>query len=167
MHSSPISPPPPFQPADGKKSVRTSAYSCVSVDSMPSSRRPVSVVQAPAPRSGTYGRFVYATVPNDEDVELWRALVVQAAPLLEYKFQQIVGRHDVTNARDKISLVEELGDVFVLGLTATPPADMDAREWELYRDVFDDADFEVPTPAVVREGDLAPSAEQALRVGHP
>jgi superfamily II DNA or RNA helicase len=59
------------------------------------------------------------------------------------------------------ALVEELGDVFVLGLTATPPADMDAREWALYRDVFDDADFEVPTPAVVKEGDLAPYQELA------
>jgi superfamily II DNA or RNA helicase len=59
------------------------------------------------------------------------------------------------------ALIEELGDVFVLGLTATPPADMDAREWELYRAIFDEADFEVPTPAVVKEGDLAPYQELA------
>lgn len=60
------------------------------------------------------------------------------------------------------ALVEELGDdVFVLGLTATPPADLDTREWELYRAIFGHADFEVPTPAVVKEGDLAPYQELA------
>lgn len=60
------------------------------------------------------------------------------------------------------AIVEELeGNVFVVGLTATPPSDMDAREAELYRRLFGGADFEVPTPAVVKEGDLAPYQDLA------
>ena len=60
------------------------------------------------------------------------------------------------------ALVEELGDgVFVVGLTATPPGDMEAREEALYRELFGQASFEVPTPTVVKEGDLAPYQELA------
>lgn len=44
-----------------------------------------------------------------EDFELWRRLVGEALPLMEYKFQQIVGKHDLTNAKGKADLVEELG----------------------------------------------------------
>lgn len=60
------------------------------------------------------------------------------------------------------ALVEELGDgVFVVGLTATPPGDMEPREEALYHDLFGQANFEVPTPTVVKEGDLAPYQELA------
>src|SRR5713226_8574839 len=44
-----------------------------------------------------------------EDLELWRRLVSEALPLLEYKFQQIVAKHDLGNARSKTELVDELG----------------------------------------------------------
>ncbi len=58
------------------------------------------------------------------------------------------------------AIVQEIGDeTFVVGLTATPPGEMDAREETLYRDIFGQTDFEVPTPAVVKEGDLAPYQE--------
>lgn len=58
------------------------------------------------------------------------------------------------------ALVERLGsNTLIVGLTATPPRDLSERESELYRDLFGYADFEVPTPAVVREGDLAPYQE--------
>jgi superfamily II DNA or RNA helicase len=58
------------------------------------------------------------------------------------------------------AVVQAIGDdTFVVGLTATPPGDMDAREATLYRDIFGQTDFEVPTPAVVKEGDLAPYQE--------
>jgi superfamily II DNA or RNA helicase len=60
------------------------------------------------------------------------------------------------------ALVDELGDgVFLVGLTATPPSEMDAREAVLYQELFGSADFEVPTPAVVKEGNLAPYQELA------
>jgi superfamily II DNA or RNA helicase len=60
------------------------------------------------------------------------------------------------------AVVDELGpNVFVVGLTATPPGDMGAREADLYRSLFGKADFDVVTPAVVKEGDLAPYQELA------
>jgi DNA primase len=43
-----------------------------------------------------------------EDVELWRRLVREAQPLLDYKFQQILSRHDLTQARDKAAAAAEL-----------------------------------------------------------
>ena len=60
------------------------------------------------------------------------------------------------------ALVHELGsEVFLVGLTATPPSEMGAREAVLYEELFGRADFEVPTPAVVKEGNLAPYQELA------
>jgi DNA primase len=44
-----------------------------------------------------------------EDLALWRSCVEQALPLLEYKFEQIVARHDLADARSKSALVDELG----------------------------------------------------------
>jgi superfamily II DNA or RNA helicase len=58
------------------------------------------------------------------------------------------------------ALVHELGDnVFLVGLTATPPSDMEAKEAVLYQELFGGANFEIPTPAVVKEGNLAPYQE--------
>ena len=60
------------------------------------------------------------------------------------------------------ALVEELGDsVFVVALTATPPSELDDKQAALYRELFGQADFEVATPAVVKEGNLAPYQELA------
>lgn len=44
-----------------------------------------------------------------EDLQLWQRLANEALPLMEYKFQQIVGKHDLTNAKGKAELVDELG----------------------------------------------------------
>jgi superfamily II DNA or RNA helicase len=52
-------------------------------------------------------------------------------------------------------------DVHVIGLTATPPSDLTGAEDELYRELLGPVDFTVPTPAVVREGHLAPFQELA------
>ena len=60
------------------------------------------------------------------------------------------------------ALIDELGDsVFVVALTATPPSELDEKQAELYRQLFGRADFEVATPAVVKEGNLAPYQELA------
>jgi superfamily II DNA or RNA helicase len=60
------------------------------------------------------------------------------------------------------ALLNELGDsVFVVGLTATPPTELDDKQAALYRELFGQADFEVATPAVVKEGNLAPYQELA------
>jgi superfamily II DNA or RNA helicase len=57
--------------------------------------------------------------------------------------------------------VEELGDVHLIGLTATPPAELTTEEAELYEALLGPVDFTVPTPAVVRERYLAPFQELA------
>jgi superfamily II DNA or RNA helicase len=58
------------------------------------------------------------------------------------------------------ALVQALGpDTWVVGLTATPPTELTAAQRALHDEVFGDRDFEVPTPAVVKEGDLAPYQE--------
>ena len=44
----------------------------------------------------------------------------------------------------------------VIGLTGTLPDAADGREYENYTQLLGDVDFEVPTPAVVKEGHLAP-----------
>ena len=60
-------------------------------------------------------------------------------------------------------VIDELRDedVHVIGLTATPPSDLTGAEDELYAELLGPVDFTVPTPAVVREGHLAPFQELA------
>jgi superfamily II DNA or RNA helicase len=60
------------------------------------------------------------------------------------------------------AVLTELGDVHVIGLTATAPDDMTADEAALYQELLGPVDFHTPTPAVVREGFLAPFQELAL-----
>jgi superfamily II DNA or RNA helicase len=57
--------------------------------------------------------------------------------------------------------VEELGDVHLVGLTATPPDALTEEENELYTALLGPVDFTVPTPALVRERALAPYQELA------
>jgi superfamily II DNA or RNA helicase len=61
------------------------------------------------------------------------------------------------------AVLDELGgdDVHVVGLTATPPSDLTGDESELYAELLGPVDFTVPTPAVVRDGHLAPYQELA------
>lgn len=55
------------------------------------------------------------------------------------------------------ALLERLGDdVQVIGLTATLPDPGDRRSYDNYMGILGEVTFEVPTPAVVKEGDLAP-----------
>ena len=50
----------------------------------------------------------------------------------------------------------------MIGLTATPPVSLPEAEAELYDALLGPVDFTVPTPAVVRDGHLAPYQELAL-----
>ena len=60
------------------------------------------------------------------------------------------------------AVVAELGEgVHVVGLTATPPDELTTEEAELYAALLGPVDFQVPTPAVVRDGHLAPYQELA------
>jgi superfamily II DNA or RNA helicase len=54
-----------------------------------------------------------------------------------------------------------LGDVHLVGLTATPPDELTEEEAALYKGLLGPVDFTIPTPAVVREGFLAPYQELA------
>jgi superfamily II DNA or RNA helicase len=47
----------------------------------------------------------------------------------------------------------------VVGLTATSPQSLSEVDAALYRELLDEEDFAIPTPAVVREGHLAPYQE--------
>lgn len=53
-------------------------------------------------------------------------------------------------------LIRELPGVQVVGLTATLPDPGSQSEYENYDSLLGEVDFEVPTPAVVKEGNLAP-----------
>jgi len=57
--------------------------------------------------------------------------------------------------------IAELGDVHLVGLTATPPDALTAEEDELYGSLLGPVDFTVPTPALVRDRALAPYQELA------
>jgi len=53
-------------------------------------------------------------------------------------------------------LIGKIQDPRVVGLTATLPNPENERAFENYSSLLGEVDFEVPTPAVVKEGDLAP-----------
>lgn len=53
-------------------------------------------------------------------------------------------------------LIKALPDVRIVGLTATLPDPEDEQEYENYYSLLGEVDFEIPTPAVVKEGNLAP-----------
>lgn len=58
-------------------------------------------------------------------------------------------------------LIGRIRDPQVVGVTATLPSPEDGNEYENYTSLLGEVDFEVPTPAVVKEGDLAPYRDLA------
>jgi len=61
-------------------------------------------------------------------------------------------------------LISRLTEPRVIGLTATLPSPEDDHEYENYTALLGDVDFEVPTPALVKEGSLAPYRDLAYFV---
>lgn len=61
-------------------------------------------------------------------------------------------------------LIARLPSPHVIGLTATLPSPEGDDEFENYDSLLGEVDFEVPTPAVVKEGDLAPYRDLAYLV---
>lgn len=53
-------------------------------------------------------------------------------------------------------LIKRIDNPKLIGLTATPPLSAGEDELENYLSIMKDIDFEIPTPAVVKEGNLAP-----------
>jgi len=61
-------------------------------------------------------------------------------------------------------LINKIEEPKVIGLTATLPSPEGDAEYENYTSLLGEVDFEVPTPAVVKEGDLAPYRDLVLFV---
>ncbi len=59
-------------------------------------------------------------------------------------------------------LIRRIPDARIVGLTATLPGLDSDDEYENYVGILGEVDFEVPTPAVVKEGDLAPYRDLVL-----
>lgn len=53
-------------------------------------------------------------------------------------------------------VVREVGAKYVIGLTATPPADEEGDRLDCYLSLLGEIDYQIPTPAVIKEGMLAP-----------
>ncbi len=53
-------------------------------------------------------------------------------------------------------LSQRIGQPHLIGLTATPPHSASTQEKENYLGLLGEIDYEIPTPAVVKEGNLAP-----------
>lgn len=53
-------------------------------------------------------------------------------------------------------IITEIGALSIIGLTATPPADAEKEKLEYYTDLLGEIDYQIPTPAVIKEGMLAP-----------
>lgn len=53
-------------------------------------------------------------------------------------------------------LIKRIEDPLLIGLTATPPLSAQDSELDNYLSIMGEIDFEIPTPAVVKEGNLAP-----------
>ncbi len=62
------------------------------------------------------------------------------------------------------TLIGRLENPRVVGLTATLPSPDGDDEFENYDSLLGEVDFEIPTPAVVKEGDLAPYRDLAYLV---
>jgi superfamily II DNA or RNA helicase len=59
------------------------------------------------------------------------------------------------------TVIRALEDVHTIGLTATTPSELSGEEARLYDSLLGPVDFQIPTPAVVRDGHLAPYQELA------
>lgn len=100
----------------------------------------------------------------DPSFDLTRLLHPNARALVERLVAARVGTvildecHHLTGfwALVVADLVGRLDGPVIVGLTATPPVDRADAELSRYLDLVGDIDFQVPTPAVVKEGNLAP-----------
>ena len=61
----------------------------------------------------------------------------------------------------RVRIAQAGGEPLLIGLTATVPSPQDAAGYENYTSLLGDVDYEAPTPAVVREGALAPYRDLA------
>ncbi|HEY9716509.1 MAG TPA: DEAD/DEAH box helicase family protein [Trichormus sp.] len=100
-----------------------------------------------------------AEVMNLADVLHPNALdLLQALRRQKFKLVIFDECHHLTDywAAIMTHLVSYLGDPVIIGLTGTPPEGKTATQETRYLSLVGDIDYQVPTPALVREGGLAP-----------
>ena len=117
-----------------------------------------------ARRRSLHERVLLAEVTDPE--ETLKYLHPNARALIEKLAQEGVGTvvldecHHLTGywAQVAQAIVSRLEDPVVVGLTATPPdeAEGDEEDGNHYLRLIGEIDYRVPTPAVIREGNLAP-----------
>lgn len=61
-----------------------------------------------------------------------------------------------------IALTEQLDDVRIVALTATPPYDASFAEWQRYEGLCGPIDVEIGIPELVRNGDLCPHQDHVI-----
>ncbi len=101
---------------------------------------------------------------RNPDFEARQFLHPNAQKLIDYLVKagiRIIVLDEVHHLLDYWALVikelaREIGDPILIGLTATPPLSAARRELQTYLSLIGSIDFEIPTPAVVKEGNLAP-----------
>jgi len=95
------------------------------------------------------------TLVDDKARDLMRRLAEKGVRLVIFdECHHLVGYW----AQVALALKGELKTPQVLGFTATPPSakELSNTEIKLHKDLLDEIDYQLPTPAVVREGSLAP-----------
>lgn len=108
------------------------------------------------------------------EIEVERLLHRNAVALLEELVARRIGCIILDEAHHLLDywalilgeLIRRLPDALVVGLTATPPHSAAPQGMQNYLDLVDGIDFEVPTPAVVRSGHLAPY-QDLIRIVEP
>lgn len=98
---------------------------------------------------------------NQKRTDYRNAPMPELAPLLDQKGIKTVVLDEAHHLRSSwwkslTTLIEELGDIHVLALTATPPYDVPPAEWDRYMELCGPVDAEISVPELVRVKNLCP-----------
>lgn len=99
-----------------------------------------------------------AKAPGSDDLSANAATLLARLVREEHAVLVLDECHHLTGYWGEVlgDLVARLDDPVVIGLTATPPLDRGARELASYLDLVGPITHQIPLPAVVKEGNLAP-----------
>jgi superfamily II DNA or RNA helicase len=111
-----------------------------------------------------YANRVKKKLLNEPDVDIGRFLHPNAVRLIDELIASGVSTVVLDECHHLLDywaivlryLVDKIPNPRIVGLTATLPSPETDTEYENYVGLLGDVDFEIPTPAVVKEGDLAP-----------
>lgn len=100
------------------------------------------------------------SVTNRDDGRLHRNSLELIDALINQSYKTFVFDecHHLTGFWGQVAsrLIARVGDCVVLGFTATPPLDASATGLETYANLLGPIDIEIPLPAIVKQGNLAP-----------